>query len=82
MGSPPKLRTGQVAERWGITPQHVASMAREGILPCEMTPLGRLYDAEVIERLTKERRRRRARPDGRIAAPRQTGASGTGRTTP
>jgi hypothetical protein len=60
-----KLRTGEVADVLGVTPQWVMELARRGDIDHEQTPLGRLYDPEEIRRVADERDRRlgrRSRP--------------------
>ena len=54
------LTTGQVARRLQISESRVVQLAREGKIEHEMTPLGRLYDADDVERLAAERQRQRA----------------------
>jgi predicted site-specific integrase-resolvase len=43
----------------GVTGARVVQLAEEGRLPCLVTPLGRIFDAEDVERLARERRSRK-----------------------
>ena len=45
----------KVAARLGLTPQYVAYLTRRGQLTATQTPLGRLYDADEVERIAAER---------------------------
>lgn len=49
-----------VAKALGVSTQWVRVLAREGKLPCVETPLGRLFDAEAVEEMARERREQRA----------------------
>lgn len=50
-----QLSTAQVATVLGITPARVIQLANDGKIPCEVTPLGRLYDPKAIEKIRRER---------------------------
>jgi excisionase family DNA binding protein len=54
------LSPSQVARLLGVSSQRVIQLANEGKLPCERTPLGRLFDRVDVERLARERAKRRA----------------------
>jgi excisionase family DNA binding protein len=49
------LTPGQAARLLNLSPQRVRQMADEGRLPCDRTPLGRLFPAEAVEALARER---------------------------
>ncbi len=55
-----RLTRSQVAQRLGISPERVRQLTKAGRLPCEVTPLGRLYREGDVERLSAERARSRA----------------------
>jgi pyruvate-formate lyase-activating enzyme len=71
------LSLSQVADAFDVTPQHVSRLAREGELPYVPTPLGRLYSAEEVEAIARERRLR-ARRDRRVRRPRALSGAGRG----
>jgi excisionase family DNA binding protein len=52
------LTTSQVARQLGVSGQWTLRLAQAGKLPHLRTPLGRLYDSEVIDRLAQERAER------------------------
>ena len=58
--SDPFLTASEVAERLGLTRQHVSFLAREGHVPFVPTKLGRLFARADVERLAEEREERRA----------------------
>jgi predicted site-specific integrase-resolvase len=49
------LTPSQAARILGMSPQGVVLLARKGKLPCQTTPLGRLFDANQVEQLANER---------------------------
>jgi excisionase family DNA binding protein len=51
----PLLTASQVARLLGISVERVRQLARTGRLESTSTPLGRLYDPAVVERLRTER---------------------------
>ena len=64
------LTTVQVARQLGLCRERVRLLALNGELPFVETPLGRLFDAEIVERLRRERAAARAtREVSRLAAP-------------
>ena len=54
------LTPSQVARQLGISRGRVLQLSDEGRLTPLMTPLGRLFDPEDVERLAKERAARAA----------------------
>lgn len=69
------LTLAQVADAFDVTPQHVSRLAREGELPFVPTPLGRLYSADEIAAIARQRRLR-ARHDRRVRRPRALSGAG------
>lgn len=55
------ITTKETATRLGLSAARIIQLANQGKLKYERTPLGRLYDAEDVERLRLER-------DGETAA--------------
>lgn len=49
------MTPAQVSHRLGLTTQRVRQLANTGVLPCVVTPLGRLFAVEDVERLAGER---------------------------
>jgi excisionase family DNA binding protein len=49
------LGPSQVARVLGVSRERVVQLANEGRLTAMMTPLGRLFDADDVERLARER---------------------------
>jgi DNA-binding transcriptional MerR regulator len=60
-----RLTPAQAALRLGVTPAMIRHWADRGRLTCERTPLGRLVDADSVERLRAERA---ASTDDRLTA--------------
>lgn len=56
------LTTGDVSHRLGISKVHTVRLAERGTLPFLWTPLGRLFSADVVERVAAERAERVATP--------------------
>ncbi|MND07752.1 hypothetical protein D3C83_299630 [compost metagenome] len=54
------LRTGQVAQRLGVSPQRVLQLVEEGRISATMTPLGRLYEVAAVDALCEERQKANA----------------------
>ena len=52
------LTPAQAGRMIGVTAQRVRQMADAGQLTCKRTPLGRLLDADSVERLRDKRRRK------------------------
>jgi excisionase family DNA binding protein len=67
------LSTAQAAELLGVSRVRVRQLAVAGVLECQRTPLGRLFD-EAHVRMVAERRRERAQHDERIALPERRGS--------
>ncbi len=55
------LTTSQTARRLGVSQELVRIWAKRGRLPALVTPYGKLYPTEAVERLAAERRERAAR---------------------
>lgn len=51
----PLLTKSQVARLLGISGERVRQLSDAGTLPCRVTPLGRLYDPEYVERFAASR---------------------------
>ncbi len=56
-----RLSTGQAARLLGISAQRVHQLAASGTLAFELTPLGRLFTAEEVERYRQVREAASAR---------------------
>lgn len=50
----------EVARYLGLSTERVDQFRRAGLLPCDITPSGRLFDAEAVERLRRQREARQA----------------------
>lgn len=50
-----QLSTTQAARELGVSSVYVRKLANEGRIPVEVTPLGRLYDADAVHALAVER---------------------------
>ena len=48
----------QAAGILGLSTERVRQFARAGRLPCTRTPLGRLFDADAVDALARERAER------------------------
>jgi len=55
------LTPSQAARRLEISKARILQLSKEGRLPAIRTPLGRLYDPDVVERFAQERQRARRR---------------------
>jgi len=53
--APEWLTPAQAARHLGVTPAMVRYWAKHGRVDCQMTPLGRLFDPESVERLRRSR---------------------------
>lgn len=53
------LSRSQAAQRLGLSGETVTKFARTGVLPYIMTPYGRVYRVEDVERLRQEREARK-----------------------
>lgn len=73
---PPNLQDliplSEAARRLELSGQRLRALAKEGRVPCVMTPLGRLFDPADIERF-----RRTRGPFGRYGPPRSDAGLGT-----
>ena len=54
------MTRGEVAYRLRLSPERIAQLGRAGVLPFQLTPLGRLYDIKAVEAYATERERRSA----------------------
>lgn len=54
------LTTSQVAKILDVTGRRVVQLAEDGAISFERTPLGRLYDADDVARIARERADRKA----------------------
>jgi excisionase family DNA binding protein len=54
------IGAGEAARRLGISAQYLGQLAAAGRIPFATTPYGRVYDAEEVERLRRQREERRA----------------------
>jgi excisionase family DNA binding protein len=52
----PMLSSSQAARLLEVSSERVRQLADAGKLPCERTPLGRLFDRADVEALAAERR--------------------------
>ncbi len=59
--------TSEAARALGLSAERVRQLAKTGVLPCQQTALGRLYDRAAVEALAA-RRRQRAPAVSRTAA--------------
>lgn len=52
------LTRSQVAKALDVSPERVRQLTTSGLLPCTVTPLGRLYQRRDVDRVAAVRRRR------------------------
>ncbi len=50
--------TSEAARALGLSAERVRQLAKTGVLPCQQTSLGRLYDPAAVEALAAHRRQR------------------------
>ena len=50
--------TSEAARALGLSAERVRQLANAGVLPCQQTALGRLYDRAAVEALAARRRQR------------------------
>lgn len=62
------LTIGQVARLLNVSSARVGQLADQGRLDFERTPLGRLFDADSVQRLAQERQVQAGR-DARVRLP-------------
>ncbi len=61
-----QLGISATARLIGCSVQHVRTLANSGRLPCQVTPLGRLFDLADVEAFATQRERQaRGKPRGR-----------------
>lgn len=55
-----KLTISQSARHIGLSAERVRQLAKADLLPCEVTPLGRLFEPDDLDAFIESRRRREA----------------------